>query len=87
MGIQVPGKYPAGTCPKFPTNFLTCKAVTIYTFFVLVLFRRPAEYISIIVIAAIWICTGLVVALPLIVHKPEVYYGNTDFCMTLYSSH
>ncbi len=87
MGVQVPGKSPYWYPHNNVHNLLSHKAVTVYTFLVLVLFRRPGEYTSIIVIVAIWICTGLIVGVPLIVHKPEIFYGDTDFCMILSSVH
>jgi len=58
---------------------LSSLAITVDTFFILVLFRRPGGYTSKMVIVATWVCVGLVVGIPLIVHKPEIYYGDTDF--------
>jgi len=58
---------------------LTSLAITIDTFLILVLYRKPGEHTSKIVLAAIWICTGLVVGIPLIIHKPDILYGDTDY--------
>lgn len=75
--------------PIYPTllaKILICKAITINTFFVLVLFREPGKFTSTWIIVAIWSCTGLVVAVPNLVegHNPDAYYGNTGFCMLFF---
>jgi len=71
--------------PALLAKILICKAITINTFFVLVLFREPGKFTSKWVIVAIWFCTGLVVAIPNIVQRdnPDAYYGDTGFCNAL----
>jgi len=37
-------------------------------------------YSSILPIRCIWLYTGIIVGIPVVIHRHEMYYGNSGFC-------
>ena len=65
---------------SFSEAHIARKAITVYTFLVLVLCWNPPGYIAIPIIACTWIFTALVVGIPNAIHRHDVYYGQTGLC-------